>query len=428
MRALLWFLALSAIAVAAALFAGNNQGTVTVFWPPYRLDLSLNLVLLSLVGLFIVLYAALRALAVLLSLPGEARRWRIQHQERAMQVGLIDALSHLAAGRFIRARKAAEGVLAQERALTGNDDTLPYAARLRSVAHLLAAEAAHALQARPPRDAHLRQALALPHTSRRDEQELREGLQLRAARYAFDDRDVQAAQQRLDELPQGVARRTLALRLRFKVARLARRTQTALETARLLAKHRAFSETASRSIVRGLAVELVQAAYDPPQLYKAWEQLDASERALPDVALLAAERMLALGGELALAQQWLLPVWEQMVQPGTSVSPEQRRRLVQLLERCFAEAEGAPDAAWLTRIETAQLANPHDALLQYLAGMACMRLSLWGKAQQLLRQSLAQLREPPLRRNAWRAMARLAEQREDAAAAAEAWRNAAQEQ
>jgi hypothetical protein len=28
-----------------ALFAGNNPGTVTLFWPPHRVDLSLNLVL-----------------------------------------------------------------------------------------------------------------------------------------------------------------------------------------------------------------------------------------------------------------------------------------------------------------------------------------------------------------------------------------------
>lgn len=426
MRAILWFLALFAIAVATALFAGNNQGTVTVFWPPYRLDLSLNLVLLALVGLFFVVYAALRALAVLLSLPGEARRWRIQHQERAMQVGLIDTLSHLAAGRFLRARKAAQGVLEQERALTGSEHELPYGNRLRAVAHLLAAESAHALQDKAARDEHVRQALELPHASRREEQELREGLQLRAARWAFDDRDVQTALQRLDELPQGVARRTLALRLRFKVARLARRTQAALETARLLGKHRAFSEAAAHSIVRGLAVELVQAAHDPTQLNKAWGQLDATERGMPEVVLLAAERMLFLGGQVSLVQQWLLPVWEQMVRPGSALMPEQRLRLVQVLERSFAQAEGTPDAAWLTRIEAAQMANPGDALLQYLAGVACMRLGLWGKAQQLLRQSLAQQREPALKRNAWRALALLAEQREDAPAAAEAWRNAAQ--
>jgi len=80
MRAALWFLALFGIAVAIALFAGNNQGTITIFWPPYRVDLSLNLVLLTLTLLFVILHVALRALSALFAIPGHARRWRIQHQ------------------------------------------------------------------------------------------------------------------------------------------------------------------------------------------------------------------------------------------------------------------------------------------------------------------------------------------------------------
>ena len=42
MRVTFWLLALFGIAVAVALFAGNNQGTVTLFWPPWRVDLSLT--------------------------------------------------------------------------------------------------------------------------------------------------------------------------------------------------------------------------------------------------------------------------------------------------------------------------------------------------------------------------------------------------
>ena len=67
MRATLWLVALFGVAVAVALFAGNNQSTVTVYWPPYRVDLSLNMVLLLLFGAFAVLHAALRALAAMAS-------------------------------------------------------------------------------------------------------------------------------------------------------------------------------------------------------------------------------------------------------------------------------------------------------------------------------------------------------------------------
>ncbi len=427
MRTLFWFLALFAIAAVAALFAVQNPGTVTLFWPPWRFDLSLNLVLLVLLAAFIVLYAALRALSLLLALPGKALRWRLRHQERILQQGLLDSLSHLTAGRFLRARKAAGHVLAQTAALAGNEQSLPYGRRLAATAHLLAAESAHALQDRAGRDDHVRQALELTRAPRRDEQEIREGLQLRVARWACDDRDMQAALQRLDELPQGVARRTLALRLRLKATRLAGQTRAALETARLLGKHRAFSPDASRSLVRGLAIELVRTTHDPAQLQKVWEQLDDSERQLPEVALQAGERMLALAGDFAIAEQRLLPVWEQLMQPGSTLPASLRLRLVLLLERGFRLTPGQPDAAWLARIEAAQMGNPREPLLQYLAGIACMHLKLWGKAQQLLRQSLTQLGDAQLRRHAWAALAQLAEEREDAAAALEAWRKAAQD-
>lgn len=425
MRNLLWFLALFAMAAAVALFAGNNQGTVTLFWPPYRVDLSLNLVLLLLLAAFLLFYAALRGMSLLLALPGEARRWRVRHQERVLQQGLLDALSHLTAGRYIRARKAAENVVTQTESLSRAEQALPHSARLMALAHLLAAECAHALQDRAGRDEHVRQALGLTRGKRRDEQEVREGVQLRVARWAFDDRDVQVALQRLDDLPQGVARRTLALRLRLKVTRLAGQSRLALETARLLGKHRAFSESASRSIVRGLATEWLRNCHDPAQLQKAWSQLDEAERRIPEVALQAGERMLALGGDFALVQQWLLPAWEQLVRPGSALPQELRLRLVLVLERGFHQTPGQPDAVWLARIEAAQMGNPREALLQYLAGVACMHLSLWGKAQQLLRQSLTQLADEALRRRAWAALARLAEQREDGAAALEAWRQAA---
>ncbi len=423
MRAALWFLALFGVAVAIALFAGNNQGTITIFWPPYRIDLSLNLVLLSLALLFVTLHVAWRALSALFAMPGQARRWRIQHQERAMHVALLDTLSNLLAGRFIRARKAAEGVLAREAAMARSGETLAYSARLRVLSHLLAAESAQSLQDRVAREEHFRQALE--QTAKRDAQETREGVLLRAAHWALEDHDAQAALQWLDQLPQGASRRTVALRLRLKAARMARQTRLALETARLLTKHRGFSAVVAPGILRSLAIELVQSAYDPDQLQVVWNQLDAAERLMPEVAVEANGRMLKVGGDIELARSWLLPVWERMVAQPEALTEAQRIQLIRALESGFALATGAPEALWLTRIEQAQMTHPGDAALQYLAGITCMRLQLWGKAQQLLKQSLPRLLDPGLERSAWAALAELAERQGDVAACAQAWQNAA---
>lgn len=423
MRAALWFLALFAIAVAIALFAGNNQGTITVFWPPYRVDLSLNMVVLGLAGLFFLLHLALIALSALFSLPGQARRWRMQHQERAMHMALLDALSHLMAGRFIRARKAAQLALARERAMASVGEVLPYSGRWRAISHVLAAQSAQALQDREAREAEFQAAQQA--VSMGDAQETREGLQLRAARWSLEDRDAGAALQWLDELPQGASRRTIALRLRLEAARLAGRTGVALDTARLLAKHRAFSEVAAIGVLRGLALQSIQEAHDPHQLQAAWDRLDPAERDWPEVAVAAAQRMLELEGDAVLARQWLLGHWERMTERTSPFVPAQRAALIRVLEQTFAAGSGTPDAAWLTRTEQAQMANPADAGLQYLAGMICMQLQLWGKAQQLLRLAVARLEDPWLARRAWIALAQLAERREDADAALQAWKAAA---
>lgn len=428
MRAAFWLLALFAVAAASALFAGNNQAVVTIFWPPHRIDISFNLTVLLLAGLFTLLYVALRALSAVFSLPLEARRWRAQQKERAMYGALMDALAHQLAGRYIRATKSAQNALAQEKSLgqltehsgqvTGH--SAARSSQLQSLAHLLVAESAQSLQNRALREQHLQSALQ--SSAPRHAQEVREGVQFRAARWALDDRDAGAALDWLTQLPQGAARRTLALRMKLRATRQLKQTLPALETARLLAKHRAFSAAAAQSIVRGLALELLNDAHDPAQLQQAWASLDESERAMPELVVHAASRLMALNGDVELARSWLLQVWDRMTQPGSSIGDNLRIKLIGVLEAGLDSI----DATWLARIEAAQQAYPRDANLQYLAGMACLSLQLWGKAQQLLSRAAMALQDAGLHRKAWRALAVLAEQRGDEAAAAQAYKRAAE--
>ena len=422
MRAALWLLVLFGVAVASALFAGNNQGTVTLFWPPHRIDLSLNLVLLLLALGFVTLYAALRALNALLALPRRARRWRLHQKERTMHAAILDAMALFLAGRFLRSRKTALEALAQENGLTQAQTNVPHARQLRALAHLVCAEASQALQDHTQRDHHLAQALHhAPELGSQPERELREGIHMRAAHWSLSNREPQAALDWLGALPQGAARRTLALRMKLKAARHAHHTQSALDTARLLSKHRAFSANAGESIVRGLAMELIDEARDPAQLERAWQSLDAAERAMPELTVHAAQRLSALNGDAATVRQWLLPVWQTFANHPNALSEQQASRLVRALDGGLDDVDGT----WLARIEAAAQAHPRNTRLQYLAGMACLKRQLWGKAQQLLTQSAQQLPDAQLRRSAWQHLAELAERRGDTAAAAQAWKQAA---
>jgi len=423
MRSVFWLLGLAAVAVALALLMGHNAATVTLFWPPYRFDVSFNFIVFCLLAGFVLVHLALRAIALLRDLPVQARRWRSQQVERAAVGAVLDALSHQLAGRFVRAQSAGLQALEQLNGLPAAQ----WARRpqLQLLAHLLVAEAAQSLQNRRGRDEHLQAALhpklakAVP--------EAYEGALLRAVHWAVEDRDADGARSRLAELPQGAARRTQALRLKLRAARLGGATADALEVARLLAKHRAFSPEASRSIVRSLALDALRDARDLAQLRTVRARLDAAERAMPELVLAAAQRanqLMALTDDAsersdtaALVREWLEPLWSGL----EGLDAGKQRQLVEALEPGLPQL----DAAWLARLEQAQRQMPGNAFLQYLTGQACMQRQLWGKAAQLLGQASQTLRDPALLRRTWCSLARLAEERGDEAAARAAWKRAA---
>jgi len=340
---------------------------------------------------------------------------------------MLDAMGHFMAGRFLRARKSAETVLDREASLSAAEQKLGHSVALRALAHVMAAESAHALQDKALRETHLAQAQQEAEQAiGADRQTLLEGMALRAARWLIDDRDASASLEQLSQLPASVSRRTVAMRLQLKAARLAGKPEQALDTALLLAKHRAFSPSASQSLVRGLVMELIGNTHDDKALEKLWLSLPSAQRAMQEVAIEAAMRLVHLGGSAVLARQWLLPVWEAMKDAQPAWGQAAMQRLVRGVQVTLVDAQSPDARAWLARIEAAQQARPTESHLQYLAGMACQHHQLWGKAQTLLAQSVKGLQDPVMRRQAWCAMAELAEQRHDAPAALHAWKQAAQ--
>jgi HemY protein len=423
MRWSLWLLALFGIAVAVALGLSMQAGTVTLFVPPYRLDMSLNLVVIGLLSSFVLLYAALRGLFSMFELPVQARRWRAQQRERSAQQSLLNAMLLWMTGRFLRSRKAALQGLSQVDSLLDSGES-PHQMSLtlmRSLLHLLAAESAHALRDQAARELHFQQVLVHDEGRRVSQTlELRDAAYLNAARWALNDRDSQKAQQWLAQLPQGTVRRTMALRLRLKADRMSLQHLPALDTARLLAKHGAFSASAAASLVRGLAMACLDDCHDSSQLQTSWKLLQAEERAMPELALHAAQCLLKVQGDPQIALQWLLPVWQALINNSETQLPVQRQRMVQVLSSALHAVE--PDSEWLARIEQARLANPRSLELQYLSGMVCLRHGLWGKAQQMLEQVAPRLSGGELHRQAWRALAELAENKGDTAQALACWK------
>lgn len=426
MRAALWFIVLFALAAAIAWMAGNNQGVVTLFLFPHRVDISLNLALLLLFSFVLLVVLAQRALVAFLALPKKAQLWRLQQKERASHAAMFESIGHFMAGRFLRARKAALQTLSKQALLHDLGVTLEHAVPLRALAHIMAAESSHALLDKVQREHHWDQAmLQLQASQGTGLQSWLEGAQLRSARWLLDDRDAVASLACLENLSPAVGRRMVAMRLHLKAARLAGQPAQALETALLLAKHRAFSPSAAESLVTRLILELIEQTHDEDALQRVWLRLTPNQRRLPDVAAQAVMRSLKLGANAANARLWLQDLWGPVQAPPANWSAHQLLQVVLAFDACLPGVDEQDALAWLSRVEGAQQSQPRAAHLQYLAGMLCLRHRLWGKAQSLLTLAVSNLKAAPLQRKAWIALAELATQRQDPVEALAAWQQAA---
>jgi HemY protein len=109
-RALFWCVVLLAAAVALALLAQYNQGSVVLVLPPWRIDLSLNFFIAALCFLFFLLYAAFRVLAISLDFPAKVRQYRERREREAGFNAFRSTLQAYLEGRFGRAEKFAQHV------------------------------------------------------------------------------------------------------------------------------------------------------------------------------------------------------------------------------------------------------------------------------------------------------------------------------
>lgn len=412
MRNIIWFVLLFGVAVAAATTLGTNDGLATFYWHGWRMDVSLNLFLIALIGTCVLIVVAIQAVNALVGLPRRAREWRVARRDRSAQEALRDALAQYFGGRYSRAQKSAQ------RALVIQADTPELAQdnEFTVLSHLLAAGSAHRLQDRSGRDEQLRRALELALRSAAA-RSAEEGARLLAAEWALDDRDAPRALELLGELPQGVARRTHALRLRLQATRLGRQPQEALKTARLLAKHQGFSKVAAQGLLRSLAFESLDAAHDIDQLKRMWGQFDPVDRRDPFVASRAAGRAAALG-QFDDARLWLRPFWDQLHE----LSPEERAAV----SLALVDATSGIGPEWLPRLEAASSAHAREGALALAVGCALAERQLWGKARRLLEQAAGDtaLASGP-RRRAWLALATLARQEDDLPRAATCFESAA---
>jgi HemY protein len=351
MRWVLWVLGLFALAVAVALALRFNTGYALLVWPPYRVELSLNLLLLLLVAGFAAGYLLLRFIFGALELPAKVREFRARRSRETARTLLLDALRAFFEGRYGRAEKAAASAME-----LGESPAL---------GAVLAAHAAHELRHFEQRDGYLARAAKLAP----DEAVVRI---IGEADMLLDQRRFQDALIALKALPE---KHTAALRLELKAQQQAKHWEQTLPLIDQLERRGVFDTTQAGQLRRYAHAEnLKRRAFDKRALEDCWQNIPSAQRRDAKVAVAAAQCFMALGG-CAQANQ----IIEQ------ALATEWDSELVGL----YAECLGSEVIRQIERAENWLRSNPRDAALLLVLGKLCTHQQLWGKAQSYLDASIA---------------------------------------
>jgi HemY protein len=388
LRGLLWLAFLFAVAVVLAIVGRFDTGQVLLVYPPYRIDISLNLFIVAVIVVFILVYALLRIVRNIWRMPQRVAAYRARQRVAKAHAALRDAIANLYAGRFSRAEKAARDSLA-------NPDN-------KGAAGLIAANAAHRMHEYARRDEYLAQIEAP------DWQDAR---LMATADMRADGRDADGALLALTEMQSQGGRRIHAQQIALRAQQQLKNWGEVLKLVKTLEKREAIHPAVAVRL-RQLAAEnlLRDRRHNADALLELWHSLTPTERHSPRLADLAAELLVALNRpqearkivEEALAQNWD----------------------ARLLRR-YPDTAGGDALPLIQKAEAWRKERPEDADLMFALGRLCLHQQLWGKAQSFLEQALKLADNETLKIRSHRALARLHEQLGDTSKASEHYRESA---
>lgn len=354
MRVLFWFLLLAAAAVGIALASRLTSGYALLVAPPYRVELSLNFLVLLLVLGFMGLYGGVRLVRRAARLPSEVRALRRRQQVDRVRVHQDSAIVALLEGRYGRARKLAEEALAMPQS-----SGIAALIAARSAIETRDFPAAEALLARA--DAQV-QSLAVPRLMLEAEMRLESGQAI-------------AALSILGRLRKEAGLHTAAMRLELRALQAAGRYADIPPLVDQLVKRKVYSVAEAQALRESAhAAELTARRHDAAALRAYWSRLSDADQRLPRIAHAAAESFAELGHDREAADL---------------LARALERNWSSDLVLAYAECRADDGTRQLEQAERWLADHSQDAKLLFALGVLCERLQLWGKAQTYLEASLA---------------------------------------
>lgn len=353
MKGLFWLLALFALAVGLSLAAQFNDGYVLLVLPPWRVEVSLNLAIVALIGGFVLIYALLRGVSMTLAFPGRVREYKLRRQ-RAKAAGVFqDALRLLFEGRFGQSlKKAAEAHAAGE---------------APGLSALIAARAAQRMRESDKQEAWLDRATT-------DDAKTEAARLMLEAEMYIEARQFEEAVAVLTRLQQVAGRHLAALRLELRAQQGCAHWDEVLRIVRQLEKRNALPDEVVHEIkLKAHQENLLQRSSDARQLKQYLARLPADEFG-PRLVLSAAECLRGL---------------DENEEAQRLIEDQLDRRWDSPLIRLYGCLEGDQLTTRIARAEAWLKLQPRDAELLLTLGRLCMAQKLWGKAQSYLEASLS---------------------------------------
>ncbi len=354
MKVLTWFLAVVALAIGLVLAIRTNVGYVVLVYPPYRIDFSLNFLIVALLVAFSLFYGLVRVAVHAWRLPGYVRRFRRERRREKGRRLTLEAELAFAEGRWARAERLASQAMELGEAVLLNA--------------LLAARAAHAQRNFKARDDYLARA----ERASPGEATVRLMTQVELL---LDAREVQAALPLLARLKALAPRNTGVLRLELKAQQLARNWDQVLATLAQLEKREAIEPVQAEQLrVHAHLENIRRKAHSLEALQGYWERMPADDRLDTKIATAAARAFLGLGATR---------------QAREAIEASLERQWDSGLAALYGECADRDAIKQIERAEKWLPAHPRDPALLLTLGRLCARQELWGKARSYIEASLA---------------------------------------
>lgn len=354
MRWLLWILLTLALAIGVSMVLGNNEGYVLIVRQPYRLELSLNFLLVLIVLAFVSLHLMLRLMHYIQRLPSSVRSYKETKRLQDGHAALLQSLHAITEGHYAAAEKAAA------RALELGEDP--------ALSALIAARASHKMHQKGQRDYYLAEAERLAPAAA-------VARLLTQAELLLDDRQYSHALEVLHKLEKIEPRHTGALLLELKVQLRLEHWEKVLQVLQHLQKCDGISSWQAREYRQQAHLQILKRyAADPAGLMQYWKNIPEEDRLSSRLALAGAQVFIETGN----GQQ----AYEIL---AMSLTKQWDSELAGLLGDCG----GSNPTEQLQQAEHWLLSHEGDANLLLSLGKMCIKLSLWGKAQSYLEASIS---------------------------------------